>query len=61
MFEEELNELLNSKTQADSLLKHLNDPIFEVELILFTKKVFKKLNFFDWYYECAKTIIFIFI
>lgn len=43
MFEEELNELLNSKTQAYSLLKHLNDPIFEDELILFTKKGFKEV------------------
>ena len=43
MFEEELNELLNSKTQAYSLLKHLNDQSFEDELISFTKKGFKEV------------------
>ena len=43
MFEEELKELINSKTQAYSLLKHLNDPIFEDEIISFTKKGFKEV------------------
>ena len=38
MFEEELKELLNSETQAYSLLKYINNDEFEAELISFTKK-----------------------
>lgn len=40
MFEEELNEILNSEMQAYSLLKYLNDKNFEEEIVSFTKNGF---------------------
>lgn len=43
MFEEELKELLNSETQAYSLLKYINNDEFEAELISFTKKGFVEI------------------